>query len=194
MAVGKVGIGLSKPYVAIYDPTDGSNSDGQLLARAVSVSVDIESSEDNNFRADDQNAESAAGKFTSGSITIEVDGLQAATEKLIMGLPTADSDGWYSYDDDQAIPYVSIGFIERHMSDGVESWTPVIFPKCKFKQVGVDLETLGEEIDWQTQELEATIFVGDDAKHQWRIFGTSTSTQAAAEAMIKTKFGIPTNG
>lgn len=190
MAAGKVTIGFSKPYVAIYDPSTQKYSDGQILARGVGVSAEIESSDDNIFYADNVAAESDAGRFTGGTVTLTVDGLFAAAEKLIMGLPTAGSDGFMAYDDDQAIPYVGIGFVVRYMSDGVETYTPFVFTKTKFTQLAIDANTMEDEIDWQTQELEATIMRGDDAKHTWKLVGGAESTEAEAEAKIKTKFGI----
>lgn len=190
MAAGKVTIGFSKPYVAVYDASAGTYSNGQILARGVGVSAEIESSDDNIFYADNQAAESDSGRFTGGTVTLTVDGLQTAAEKLIMGLPTAGEDGWMAYNDDQAIPYVGIGFIVRYMSDGVESYTPFMFAKCKFTQIAIDANTMEDEVDWQTQELEATIMRGDDAKHTWKWVGTSAATEAAAEAALKTKLGI----
>lgn len=190
MAAGKVTIGFSKPYVAIYDPSTQEYSNGQILARGVGVSAEIESSDDNIFYADNVAAESDAGRFTGGTVTLTVDGLFAAAEKLIMGLPTAGSDGFMAYDDDQAIPYVGIGFVVRYMSDGVETYTPFVFTKTKFTQIPIDANTMEDEIDWQTQELEATIMRGDDAKHTWKLVGGAESSESAAEAKIKTKFGI----
>ena len=190
MAAGKVTIGFSKPYVALYDISAGTYSNGQILARGVGVNAEIESSDDNIFYADNQAAESDSGRFTGGTVTLTVDGLQTAAEKLIMGLPTAGEDGWTKYDDDQAIPYVGIGFIVRYMSDGVESYTPFIFTKCKFNQIAIDASTMEDEIDWQTQELEATIMRGNDAKHTWKQVGASAATEAAAETALKTALGI----
>lgn len=192
MAAGKVCTGFSKPYVALYSATGGavSYSSGQLLARGVDVSIEAESSDDNDFYADNVKAESAGKKFTSGTVTLTVDGLLTAAEKLIMGLPTGSGD-WMDYDDDQEIPYVGIGFLARYMSDGVESWTPIVLTKCMFSEISTSAATQEEEIDWQTQELSASIFRGDDAKHSWKHVGTGTyATEAAAEAVLKTKLGI----
>ena len=190
MAAGKVTIGFSKPYVALYDTSAGTYSDGQVLARGIGVSAEIESSDENIFYADNQAAESDSGRFTGGTVTLTVDGLQTAAEKLIMGLPTAGADGWMAYDDDQAIPYVGIGFIVRYMSDGVESYTPFVFSKCKFSQIAIDANTMEDEIDWQTQELEATIMRGNDAKHTWKWVGASVATEAAAETALQAKLGL----
>lgn len=192
MAAGKVCTGFSKPYVALYSATGTtiSYTSGQVLARGVDVSIEAESSDDNNFYADNVLAESAGKKFTSGTVTLTVDGLKTAAEKMIMGLPTGTGD-WMDYGDDQEIPYVGIGFLARYMSDGVESWTPIVLVKCMFNEIGTSAATQEDEIDWQTQELSASIHRGDDANHNWKSVGTTEyTTEAAAEAALKTKLGI----
>ena len=192
MAAGKVCTGFSKPYVALYSATGGTvtYSSGQLLARGVSVSVSADTGDDNNFYADNIIAETESGVFTSGEVTLTVDGLLAAAEKLIMGLPTAGADGFTPYDDDQVIPDVGIGFIARYMSAGVTTYTPVILPRCAFSFPGIDAATQEENIDWQTRDLTAKIKRAEDAKRTWRKVGGDEATEAAAEAAIKTAFGI----
>lgn len=192
MAAGKVVIGFSKPYVAKYAEAGGviTYSDGQLLARGVRVSAEPESSDNNNFYADNIVAESDAGTFTGGTVTLTVDGLLQDAEKLIQGLGAADADGFINYDDDQAIPYVGIGFIVESMSDGVRYFTPVIFTKTRANQLTTEAETEGETIDWQTQEIEFSIFRDDSAKRRWKRVGGELASEAAAEAAIKDVFGI----
>lgn len=191
MANGQVTTGFSKPYVALYTCTNGviSYSNGRPLARGVEVNVEPESSEDNNFYADNQEAESDSGKFTGGTIGLTVDGLLVAAEKLIMGLPEA-VDGWMDYDDDQHIPEVGVGFIRRVMSGGVTSYIPYILVRAVFSQITVNGATQEEEIDWQTTELSATLKRGQDAKHRWKRVGQNCQTEEAAEAMIQEAFGI----
>lgn len=191
MANGQVTTGFSKPYVALYTCTNGviSYSNGRPLARGVEVNVEPESSEDNNFYADNQEAESDSGKFTGGTIGLTVDGLLVAAEKLIMGLPEA-VDGWMDYDDDQHIPEVGVGFIRRVMSGGVTSYIPYILVRAVFSQIPVNGATQEEEIDWQTTELSATLKRGQDAKHRWKRVGQNCQTEEAAEAMIQETFGI----
>ena len=191
MAAGRVCTGFSLPYVATYSATGGTvtYSSGQKLARGVNVSITPESGDDNNFYADNVLAESANTTFTGGEVTLTVDGLLDAAEKLIMGLPTA-SGGWMTYNDDQAVPYVGIGFIARYQSDGVVTYVPYILAKCMFNQINTSAATQEENIDFQTQELSAKIFRGDDAKHAWKYVGDAEDTEAAAEAALKTKLGI----
>ena len=191
MANGKVCTGFSKPYVALYSATGGTvtYSNGQALARGVSVSVSVDQGDDNNFYADNIVAETESGKFTSGELSLTVDGLLAAAEKLIMGLGEA-TDGFTDYNDDQEVPDVGIGFIARYMSDGVTTYVPVILLRCQFQFPGIDAATQEETIDWQTQDLTATIKKAEDAKNTWKKVGTDENTEAAAEAKIKTFFSI----
>lgn len=191
-AAGKVTIGFSKPYVAKYSESGGvvTYSEGQLLARGVSVSAEVDSSDNNNFYADNIIAESDAGTFSGGTVTLTVDGLFQAAEKLIEGLPTANTAGFLVYDDDQSAPYVGVGFIIKTMSEGVVGYTPVIFTKTRAGQLAVSAETQGESIDWQTAEVPFSIFKDDTTKHAWKMVGGEETDEATAEAKIKTVFNI----
>lgn len=192
MAAGKVTTGFSKPYVALYSETNGviTYSDGQLLARGVDVTISPESGDDNIFYADNIAAETDAGRFTGGTVSLTVDGLLAATRKLIFGLPAADGDGWTAFGDDMAVPYVGIGYIARQQSDGVVTYVPTVLAKCRFNLPEDAAATQEDEIDWQTQSLEAVILRGDDANHNWKFIGADESTETAAEAALKTKLGM----
>lgn len=191
MANGRVCTGFSKPYVAVYSATGGTitYANGQALARGVDVSIEPETSEDNIFHADNVQAESASGSFTGGTVTLTVDGLKTAAEKLIMGLPEPDTDGFMHYGNSQNIPYVGIGFIARYMEDGVTSYVPYILVKCVFSQIGTEAATQEDEIDWQTQELTATIMRGDDTDQNWKSVGKEYATEAAAYAAMTGALG-----
>lgn len=191
-AVGKVTIGFSKPYVAKYTESGGAvtYSAGQLLARGVSVSAEVDSSDNNNFYADNIIAESDAGTFSGGTLTLTVDGLLQDAEKLIQGLAAANTAGFLVYDDNQAAPYVGLGFIIKTMSEGVTYYTPVIFTKCRAGQLTVAAETQGESIDWQSAEVPFSIFKDDTSAHAWKMVGGELADEATAEAAIKTFLNI----
>lgn len=192
MAAGQVTTGFSKPYVAKYTASGSTitYASGQLLGRGVSVSFSAETSDDNNFYADNMIAETEAGVFVSGEITLTVDGLKAPAEKLIMGLPEAGNDGFVAYGDSQVIPFCGIGAIYRHQSAGVVTYRAIIYPKVTFSIPGIEAATQEDAIDWQTQELTATIHRADDANHNWQYVGPEQDTEALAEADIKTFFSI----
>ena len=192
MAAGRVLTGFSLPYVAKYTAagTTVTYSQGQKLARGVSVSIEAEAEDSNIFYADNISAESAPGIFTSGTATITVDGLKLAAEQLIMGIPAADSEGFIHYGESLEIPYVGIGFICRYMEDGVTSYVPIILTKCRFVTPGIDASTATETIEWQTQELTASLLRDDTSNHDWKLVGGAQTTEAAAEAQIKAVFSI----
>ena len=188
---GKVATGFSFPYVAKYAANEGviTFSDAMELARGVSVNVSPTTSDANKFYANNQEAESGPNRFTGGTATLTVDGLLVAAERFVMGLPAAGEDGWTAYGDSAQTPYVAIGYIARFMSGGQESFTPTILVKTKFQQINSEYATQEEEIDWQTQELTADLFRGDDLNHSWKYLGADYATEAEALAALKTKLG-----
>ena len=189
---GKVATGFSFPYVARYAANEGviTFSNAMELARGVSVNVSPTTSDANKFYANNQEAESGPNRFTGGTATLTVDGLLVAAERFIMGLPAAGDDGWTAYGDSAQIPYVAIGYIARFMSGGVESFTPTILIKTRFQQINSDYATQEEEIDWQTQELTADLFRGDDLNHSWKYLGADYATEAEALTALRTKLGV----
>ena len=180
--------GFSLPYVAKYSNPSGTNvfANGIKLARGVSVSVDADTVDDNNFYADDVIAETENGAVSGGTLTLTVDGLDPAARRLIYGLPAADNDGWTAYGDEATAPYMGVGFIRRTMNNGTTSYWAVVFPKCRFAFDGEDAATQEDQIDWQTKELECTFMRDDTANHNWKYANdTPYTTEALAEAALK---------
>lgn len=192
MAAGKVLTGFSLPYVALYSANGGTvtYSSGQKLARGVSVELEPTVGDNNNFYADNVIAETAGGIMTGGQVTLTVDGLLETAEKLILGLPEADTNDWYHYGDAMSIPYVGIGFICRYQSDGVVTYTPVVLTKARFQTPSLSAATQEEDIEWQTQELVADLARDDTSSHDWKLVGEAQTTEALAEGMLKTMFNI----
>lgn len=190
MANGKVATGFSMPRVAKYEATGTTvtYSGVMPLARGVDVSLSPESSDENIFYADNKNAESAAGEFTGGTVSLTVDGLLLTAKRFIYGLPTVTGD-WTAFGDDMEVPYVGIGYITRYMSDGVTTYVPTVIVKARFSLPEMEAATQEDEIDWQTQALEATIFRGDDANRTWLFEGKDYTTEADALTALDAKLG-----
>lgn len=194
MANGKVITGYSMPFVALYAAANGvvTYSGGIPLARGVDVSLSVEGGSDNDFYADNVKAESDNQTFSSGTLSLTVDGLKAAARKLISGVKTTRTEGsgdttvsFDVYDDDQKMPYVGVGFVVRYMEDGVTTYAPIIIKKVKFSPEGLDAATQEENIDWQTTKLEASIMRDDTANHEWKMIGEDQTTEEAAVAAYK---------
>lgn len=194
MAEGRVCTGFSLPYVAKYANSSGtvSYTSGQKLARGVEVSIETETSEDNNFYANNMAAETQAGVFTGGTLNLTVDGLNIAAKRLILGLPTAGSDGFTDYGDSMTIPPVGVGFIARYQSGGVVTYVPYVLTKVMFNIPPIAAATQEEDIDWQTQELTAVIMRDDSSNHVWLREGDEEDSEADAESALKTALGITT--
>ena len=197
-AAGKVCTGFSKPYVAKYSNAGGvvSYSGCMQLARGVSVSLSLDTTDDNNFYADNIVAETAAAMFTSGTATLTVDGLLTAAEKFVLGLPEAtktevggNSVDVSHYGDAMQIPYVGIVFVVRYQSGGVITYAPVVLTKARFQQPGLDAATQEDTIDWQTQELTAQLMRDDTTNHDWKLVGADQTTEEAAVAVLQALLG-----
>lgn len=186
--------GFSEPYVAKYSNagTTVTYSGGMKLGRGVSMNVEVESADDNNFFADDQIAESETGIMTSATGTFTIDGLEPEAATLVLGLPEKGQEtiketpvDVYDYDDRMSAPYVGVGVLRRVMMKGVTTWEPIVFTKVKFNIPGDEAATQEDQIDWQTQDLDASIVRDDTENHRWkRVFARQT-TKAAAVAILK---------
>ena len=186
--------GFSKPYVAKYTNTSGavSYSDGMLLGRGVSVESEIDVADDNNFYADNVIAETESTQFTSGSLTVTVDGLGNEAATLILGLPETENVtvgespvAIQHFNDDMNAPYVGFGYIRRVMYEGTTTYIPVVHPKVKFSLPSDSVATQEDQIDWQTQELSATLMRDDTTKRNWKLEGAAQTSEALAEAVLK---------
>lgn len=183
------------PWVAKYANNNGTvtYSGGIPLARGVDVSLSVEGTSDNKFYADNVVAETDNQAFSSGTMTLTVDGLKDAARKMITGVTTTQAVtvttgttvSFDVYDDVAAVPYVGVGFVVRYMEAGVTTYVPVIIRKVKFNDPELSAATQEEEIDWQTQSLEATILRDDTTNHAWKMVGAEQTTEAAAYNAIK---------
>lgn len=196
---GGVRIGFSEPYVAIYshNGNDISYANGQKMARGVSAKLTSSSNGSSKFYADNVEAESAAGKFTGGTLALTVDGLALEADKLMRGLPVAtsltvgsDTVQVYADNDDADTPYVGVGYIEKWQFEGVQSYRPVVIYKCKLATPDEGTQTETETTNWQTQNLTFDVVRSDKAKRDWRLRGEHQETEAAALAVIKQVLNI----
>ena len=192
--------GFSKPYVAKY-ATAGSTvnySSGTILARGVCLSVEIDTADDNNFYCDNVIGETESTQFTSGSATSTVDGVDNDAATMIFGLPAPQSVTveespvqMQGYGQQMNAPYVGFGCVRRTMMNGVTQYWPYILPKIKFSLPSEEMATQEDSIDWQTQELTATIMRDDTTAANWKLISAEgMDTEAEAEAAIKAFLNI----
>lgn len=191
--------GFSKPCVAKYANTGAAvtYSEFMVLARGVSLSLEIETADDNNFYADNALAETESSQFTSGTATITVDGLANDAATMIFGLPTPTSlevgespVQMQGYGKDMEPPYVGFGCIRRTMMKGKTEFWPLVLPKIKFGIPSEEIATSEDQIEWQTQELEATIQRDDTEEANWKVISAEgMGTEEEAYAVLQAYLG-----
>ena len=191
--------GFSKPYIGKYSAVGQtvSYTGGKKLGRAVSLSVDVESAEDNDFFADNVIAETETGTMTNATATMTVDGMEDEVAQFALGLPEPtsvevgeDPVNAYDYGDNMNPPYLGFGAIRRKMLNGVTTYQPILFTKVKMSIPGNDYATQEEQIDWQTEELTLSILRDDSANRNWKRVFESQTTEDAAEKILKSVLGV----
>ena len=201
-AAGRVVTGFSYPVVGRYNNTGGavSYSGGMVLARGVSVSLDLEVSDDNNFYADNVVSETDGGRFTGGTAKLTVDGLNPEADRFVHGKGEPVE---VSYGESQkvevtqdstaaAAPYLGIGYIVRYRSGGQDIFVPTILTKAKFAVHDGEAATQEENIEWQTSELSASLARDDSTAASWRWICEDQTTEAAAKAILNGILNVST--
>lgn len=190
------GVGLSKPYFAIYssNETTVAYSGGGLMGKFTELSISLNEGTTNALYADNGPAEQD-NQFNGGTVSMSTDELSPENLTSIFGAKKESAGGsggasWYVWDDDQAIPYVAIGGIIKKKINGVVKWVAYVLPKVQFKTPGIAATTQGETISWQTQSLNADILRSDEPKHRWYQLSSYMETEAEAEALIKAYLNI----
>ena len=173
--------GLSKPVCANYTAVGNAvtYSDAYAADKSVEYSFEADVAEDKDLYADNQVAETAAGRFVSGKLTLKTADLTPELSKKILGLKTVtrqvgeETVTEVVYDDDQVAPYLGFGIIEEHQIDNKTGYLPVVFPKIRFSIPEDAAKTRGDEVDWQTKEISGTVVrsdqVDDNYNHPWKI-------------------------
>ena len=190
--------GFSKPYVAKYANTGTTVTYTGLmkLGRGVSLSLEPNTTEDNNFYCDNIVGETESSQLSSGTATITVDGLENESAKMILGLsePTQlqvdeKQVPMLGYGEIEA-PYVGYGCVRRTQMNGEVQYWPLILPKIKFSIPKEEVTTSEDQINWQTQELTATVVRDDTKERNWKVISNEgMSTEAEAEAVVKAFLG-----
>ncbi len=194
-ANGRVVTGFSHPVVAKYDysGSEVAYSQGMVLARGVSVKLSVNTSESNDFYADNGLAETESGEFSGGTANLVVDGMHPKAEQLVLGLPEPEQ---ITYGESQTTkvtkygaaakaPYVGIGYVTEYTSGGKKIYVPTILRKGKFQQPSSNAKTREKGSEWQTQELTADVLRDDTAAADWKWIGEDQTTETAAIEVLE---------
>lgn len=189
------GVGLSKPYYAIYSNTGSTvtYANGGLMGKFTEFSLELEGGDANILYADNGPAESD-NQFAGGTANFTTDDLLPEILEAILGVTTetitseeitTTSPEWLVFGDAQTIPYVGAGGVLKKIQNNAVKWQAFILPKIQFSNPGVEATTQGETIEWQTPSISATIMRSDAADHRWYMLSSIMDSEADAEAAVK---------
>lgn len=190
--------GFSRIHVAVYANNGGTvtYSNCKELARAKNMDISVETSDENNYYANNQLAECEPAAFKSGALKIGVDGLSGTEEAMILGIAetTMQVGGKevkvVKFGKAMNPPYMGVGAVKRMQLNGTVSYRPVILTKTRFAVPADAAETQEEGINWQDQDLEAMIMRDDTAEANWKIIpAENMTTEEEAVAFIKAVLG-----
>lgn len=190
--------GFSRIHVAKYTAAGGTvtYSGVRELARAKNMDISVEVTDESNFYANNKVVETEPAAFKTGKAKLGIDGLSAEEEAFILGIETAKNQVGgteveeVEFGKSMNPPYLGIGAVKRMKMNGVESYRPIILLKTRFAVPADAAETQEENVNWQTQSLEATIMRDDTAKENWKVIPKiNYATEEEAVAYIIAKLG-----
>ena len=138
-------------------------------------------------------AETDAGIFTGGDLTLTVDGLLLEAEQMITGAPEPEE---LSYGEGKKVkilkhgiknnpPYFGVGYIAKYRSDGVDTFVPTVLRKVRFDAPKSAAKTTENSISWQTQALTGKLARDDSSDHDWKWVADDQATEEDAEEILK---------
>jgi phi13 family phage major tail protein len=177
-------IGLDKLYYApITEGTNGDETYGTpvQLAKAISADLSIELAEATLYA--DDGASEIVKEFKSGTLSLGVDDIGAATAAALTGV-TIDNNKVIISTSEDATPYVAIGFRAKK-SNGKYKYFWLY--RVKFGIPATNLATKGDSITFSTPTIEGTVMRRNKAdtqgNHPWKAEVTEGDTGVAASTI-----------
>ena len=190
--------GLSYMVAGKYAVSQGAlaYSEGKVLGKAVSYTVNLDEPTQNNLYGDNEIAESDNQIFTTGNIALNTTEFTPDVRAWIFGITAesvtvgTDTVNVYNYDDDTAPIYFGVGFIEYKQNGNVDYWAVRILNRVKARIPGTSATTKGETVEWQTPTITCDIYRDETAKHRWQRETELFESEADAKAFLNSIFGI----
>lgn len=141
-------------------------------------------------------------KATGGSITIGVKYIPTEAQELMFGARTASKSITYTagtasttgtvsslkFGANDAPQYVGVGFYAPDMVDGVQKYTAVIVTRALFGQPSMTLQTMGDNITFQTPTTTGE-FLPDHSATKEMLETAICDNEEMAKAWIDSKLG-----
>ena len=153
--MAKIGLNNFR-YGILTEASDGTAVYGgaKTPGKAVTCNVEI-SNNDATLYADDALAESDFS-FAGGTCTMGIDRFDYATQADLLGHTYSEQNGIKRNANDTA-PYVGLGRVVVVMEDNTRKYRTEFLRKVKFSEPSQEDNTKGENVEFNTIEIEGTI-------------------------------------
>lgn len=175
-------IGLKNFKYAKLNEDGKTYGEIKTLAGAIECKVTLDLSEASLY-ADDTLKEQVSS-FKSGTMTAGIDDDDTVFAELLGKSVDKETGIITSNVKDEAI-FVGFGHVVPKMISGVKKYKVEFFPKIKFKPFITDSKTKGDNLEFTTPSVEATIFENDNGdweKH--KVYATETEANTALEGFL----------
>lgn len=171
-------VGLRRPYVAKYDRSSKSYSDGFRYSHAVSMGINPSYAEASLY-GDDVQVEYEKS-FVNAGITLGTTStpLQAADTMFGHTVDMANKKVVYKATDEAN--YVGVGITGVEKVDGKTQYIALIILCAKFADSSESYSTKGDQLQFNTPSIEGTAIAADDEGNwkQTKIFDTAEAADA----------------
>lgn len=197
--IGMYGVYYSKATIANGVVTGYAGV--KTMGKAISASFEPSTPDDNPLYANNAVAENDSSGASGGTLTLTLDRLTQEAAADLYGLTVEDvevtvGDTPGTQVDGTALKYtgneqsapVGVAFIRQNQVDGVRNHEVILYRRATFSMPADSAQTMGESIEWQTPEIEASVMgLEGDGTNAW-FEQVIFPTQEAAVAYITKYF------
>ena len=197
--IGMYGVYYSKATIANGVVTGYAGV--KTMGKAISASFEPNTPDDNPLYANNSVAENDSSGASGGTLTLTLDRLTQEAAADLYGLTVEDvevtvGDTPGTQVDGTALKYtgneqsapVGVAFIRQNQVDGVRNHEVILYRRATFSMPADSAQTMGESIEWQTPEIEASVMgLEGDGTNAW-FEQVIFPTQEAAIAYITNYF------
>ena len=197
--IGMYGVYYSKATIANGVVTGYGGV--KTMGKAISASFEPNTPDDNPLYANNAVAENDSSGASGGTLTLTLDRLTQEAAADLYGLTVEDVEVTFgdtpgTQVDGTALKYtgneqsapVGVAFIRQNQVDGVRNHEVILYRRATFSMPADSAQTMGESIEWQTPEIEASVMgLEGDGTNAW-FEQVIFPTQEAAIAYITQYF------
>ena len=203
--IGMYGVYYSKATIANGVVTGYAGV--QTMGKAISASFEPNTPDDNPLYANNAVAENDSSGASGGTLTLTLDRLTQEAAADLYGLTVEDVEVTVGdtpgkqvegtalkYTGNEQSAPVGVAFIRQNQVDGVRNHEVILYRRATFSMPADSAQTMGESIEWQTPEIEASVMgLEGDGTNAW-FEHVIFPTQEAAIAYLTNYFKAAVGG